>query len=172
MAFYSGSTGTIQFKKRSNTDYQDNSANNLKVTQWTLTTSAQLLDVTTLGDYDKNSVYGLRTHTGTLRLLYYTDQDFSTPQKNSAAWFVDALTKPSTIENKANSDFANDSTPDSLPVKLKLYLKGAVGTAYTQQDSIEFDANLTSVNYASTVGEVTSVDVAFEATGRIERSTL
>ena len=80
MAFYSGSTGTIQFKKRSNTDYQDNSANNLRVSQWTMNSSAQLLDVTTLGHYDKNSVYGLRTHTGTLRLLYYTDQDFSTPQ--------------------------------------------------------------------------------------------
>jgi hypothetical protein len=172
MAFYSGSTGTIQFKKRSNSDYQNNSTLNLKVTEWTMNSSAQLLDVTTLGDYDKNSVYGLRTHTGTLRLLYYTDQDFSTPAKNAAAWFIDALSKPGTIENKANSDFASDSSPDSLPIRLKLYLKGDTGTSYTSQDSIEFDANITSVGYASTVGDVTSVQVQFETTGRIIRSAL
>lgn len=172
MGFYTGSTGTIQFKKRSNTNYQVNSDNNLRIVQWTMNSSAQMLDVTTLGDYDKNSVYGLRTHTGTLRLLYYTDQDFSKPQENAAAWFIGALSKPGTIENSANSDFANDTTADSLPVKLKLYLKGAVGTNYASQDSIEFDANITSVGYSSTVGEVTSVQVQFEATGRIERSSL
>ena len=48
-----------------------------KITNWTLTTTAQLLDTTTLGDYDKTSIYGLRTHTGTLRLLYYTQPGFS-----------------------------------------------------------------------------------------------
>ena len=172
MGFYTGSTGTIQFKKRSNTNYQVNSDNNLRIVQWTMNSSAQMLDVTTLGDYDKNSVYGLRTHTGTLRLLYYTDQYFSKPAENSAAWFINALMRASSVANSAGSDFAGDKTKDSYPVRLKLYLKGAVDSTAAQQDAIEFDANLTSVGYASTVGEVTSVQVQFEASGQIAVASL
>lgn len=181
MGYYSGNTGTLQFKKFQATDYQDNDAVNLRVTQWTMNSSAQLLDTTTLGEYDKNSVYGLRTHTGTLRLLYYTDGDYSTPATNAAAYFIDALAKPKYIQNRANSDFAGDVddngvvTPDSYAVRLKLYLKGPLSNdrdESVRQDAITFDANLTSVGYASTVGEVTSVQVQFEAFGRIDISNL
>ena len=172
MAFYTGSTGTIQFKKFLNEKFQDNSTNNLKITQWTMNTSAQLLDTTTLGLYDKHSVYGLRTHTGTLRLLYYTDQEFSTPQKNAASWFIGAITRPRFHQNKANSDFASDTTPDSYAVRLRLYLKEQSLTNSALQDAITFDANLTSVGYASTVNEVTTVDVQFEAFGRIDIMSL
>ena len=172
MAFYTGSTGTIRFKKFLNANMQDNSVNNLKITQWTLNTSAQLLDTTTLGDYDKTSVYGIRTHTGSLRLLYYTDQEFSTPQKNAASWFVGALTRPRFHQNRAGSDFANDETPDSYAVRLQLFLKQQSLTDNALQDTISFDANLTSIGYASTVNEVTSVDVQFEAFGRIDKMNL
>lgn len=172
MAFYSGNTGTIQFKKQGATDFKDNAAVNLRVTKWTINSSARLLDVTTLGDYDKSSVYGLRTHTGTLDLLYYTEDDFSTPAKNSAAWFINALMRADTVANAANSDFANDTTKDSYPVRLKLYLKGAVANTAAQQDAVEFDANLTSVGFASTVGEITRVQVQFEASGQIAVASL
>lgn len=172
MAFYSGNTGTLQFKKFLNTNFQDNSVNNLKVTQWTMNTSAQLLDTTTLGVYDKSSVYGIRTHTGSLRLLYYTDQDFSTPQKNAASWFIGALTRPRYHQNRANSDFANDTTEDSYAVRLRLYLKQTSLTETSQMDAITFDANLTSIGYASTVNEVTTVDVQFEAFGRVDLLSL
>ena len=175
MSYYSGNTGTLQFKKFLDENYKDNAAVNLRVTQWTMNSSAQLLDVTTLGDYDKSSVYGLRTHTGTLQLLYYTDQDYSTPATNAAAYFVDALAKPKFIQNSANSDFAGDTTPDSYAVRLKLYLKGPLSTDSSEsirQDAITFDANLTSVGYASTVGEITSVQVQFEVFGRIDLCNL
>ena len=78
MGFYSGSQGSILFGRResiapNDTDTGEWIRTDTKITNWTLNTSAQLLDTTTLGDYDKSSVYGLRTHTGTLRLLYYTE---------------------------------------------------------------------------------------------------
>ena len=172
MSFYSGNTGTIEFKKQGQSAFKDNAALNLRVTNWTMNSSAQLLDTTTLGDYDKSSTYGLRTHTGTLRLLYYTDQYFSKPAENSAAWFINALMRASSVANSAGSDFAGDKTKDSYPVRLKLYLKGAVDSTAAQQDAIEFDANLTSVGYASAVGEITSVQVQFEASGQIAVASL
>ena len=92
MGFYTGSTGTIQFKKR-NIDYQDNSANNLRIVQWTMNSSAQLLDVTTLGDYDKNSVYGLRTYTGTPGCCTTPTKISLRRRGTAAAWFIGALSK-------------------------------------------------------------------------------
>jgi len=175
MGFYSGNTGTIQFKRfeRENTG-GFRGTNKLKITQWTMNSSAQLLDTTCLSEYDKNSVYGIRTHTGSLRLLYYTPDDYSTPVTNDASWFIGAMTRPRFMQN-AGGDFVNDNSSDSWQVRLKLYLKGPAtvqGDYAGVQDSITFDANLTSVGYASTVNEVTSVDVQFEAFGRIDITNL
>lgn len=161
MGFYSGNSGSIQF---GNANTVDTSADpetgwrntDTKITNWTLSTSAQLLDTTTLGDYDKTSVYGLRTTSGTLKLFYYAavGSTNSTPSNNSGSWFTHALGRA-----------ANESDP-SLPVKLRLYIddqnmKGNLN----QRDYIELDANLTSVSYGSNVGELVSVDVSFEANG-------
>ena len=175
MGYYSGNTGLMQFKRYKEEDtgiYRG--TGKLRITQWTMNTTAQLLDTTCLSDYDKNSVYGLRTHTGSLRLLYYTPDDYSTPVTNDASWFIGALTKPRYMQN-AGGDFADDRTPEAWQVRLKLYLKGPatiVGDYSGVQDSITFDANLTSVGYASTVGEISSVQVQFEAFGRIDITNL
>ena len=175
MGFYSGNTGTIQFKRFEQEDTEGyRGTGKLKITQWTMNTSAQLLDTTCLSEYDKNSVYGIRTHTGSLRLLYYTPDDYSTPVTNDASWFIGALTKPRFMQN-AGGDFADDRSPEAWQVRLKLYIKGpptVQGDYSGFQDSITFDANLTSVGYASTVNEVTSVDVQFEAIGRIDITNL
>ena len=78
MGFYSGNSGNIQFGSAGGVDTDANPETGwkdspTKITNWTLSTSAQLLDTTTLGDYDKTSVYGLRTTSGTLKLFYYTN---------------------------------------------------------------------------------------------------
>ena len=71
--FYSGSSGGIKFGKAGVVDGKANNeegtgwkALDTRVTNWTLNVTAQLLDTTTLGDYDKSSVYGLRTTTGSV----------------------------------------------------------------------------------------------------------
>ncbi|ADD94715.1 hypothetical protein [uncultured phage MedDCM-OCT-S09-C28] len=74
MGFYSGNSGNIQFGNADNVDTTVDPETGwkntpTKITNWTLSTSAQLLDTTTLGDYDKTSVYGLRTTSGTLKLF-------------------------------------------------------------------------------------------------------
>lgn len=167
MGYYTGSQGSIQFGRSDvvNTDPDPNqsaetgwSTTDAKISNWTLSTSSQLLDTTTLGVLDKTSVYGLRTTSGTLRLFYYSSQTpNSSPSFNSASYFIAALARDS-------------DAPDmnSIRMHLRLYIDA---NNYSGQlalrDYIELDANLTSVSYGSNVGELVSVDISFEADGPI-----
>jgi hypothetical protein len=169
MGFYSGNSGSIQFGDAASVKTDVNpekgwTTSPTKITNWTLSTSAQLLDTTTLGDYDKSSVYGLRTTSGTLKLFYYispsTFQSYS--KYNSASWFTHALARSQ-----------NASSEESLEVRLRLYIddKNMQGKL-EHREYVELDANLTSVSYGSNVGELVSVDVSFEANGPIIRDRL
>ena len=174
MSYLSGSQGAIQFGNPTavNTNFPGSGwrQTDVRVTNWTMNSSAQLLDTTTLGDYDKHSVYGLRTHTGTLRLLYYnTATSSSTPDNNAASWFINALTRAS--DEAQYSAFQQPSGAieiECVPVELRLYLNEL--NQGTNADYIQFDANLTSVSYGSNVGELVAVDATFEASGRIFKS--
>lgn len=176
MGFYSGNSGSIQFGKWDGDpdaeDFRDELP--IKITSWTMNSSVNLLETTTLSMWDKSSEYGIRTHTGTLSLLYYSDGDpqESTPGNNAASWLVGALTVAET--NKAPmprylyTDMGEwERSNSSIPVRLRLYLR-RVSDQY--RDFVDFNANLTSVSYASTVNEVSKVEVAFEANGQLRRN--
>ena len=177
MGFLSGSNGSILFARSE--EFSEDSEGvgpwvdtDTRVTNWTLSSSAQLLDTTTLGVYDKSSVYGLRTHTGTLRLLYYTEPgsvNIASPKTNSASWFINALIR-ARLEYDANFLPTNEIKEESIKVRLRLYLQkdgiAAINPDRTH-DWIDLDANLTSVSFGSNVGELVAVDATFEATGRI-----
>jgi hypothetical protein len=170
MGFYSGNSGSIQFAKTDTTP--SFKTVEVKITNWTFNASVNLLDTTTLSMWDKSSEYGLRTSTGTLSLLYYNDT--STAQEsnagnNAASWFLGALTNSVTSKNPMSDDYYSDAgewelSKSSLPVRLRLYAR-KVNDTY--KDYIEFDANLTSVSTGVNVGEITKVEVSFEATGQI-----
>ena len=173
MGFYSGNSGKIQFAKQpaGNADPSWKDDLPIRITQWTMNSSVQLLDTTTLGDWDKTSEYGLRTHAGTLKMFYYSDENQSSPINSAASWFIGALTMAATQGGRGDQGLT--AFPDSgdylqsksaIPLRLKLYLRSAGSSS---QDFVSFNARLTSVGYASTVNEVTSVDVQFEATGQI-----
>lgn len=172
MSFYTGNSGSIQFANVNQVSGAETGWRDLpvKVTEWTMNSSAQLLDTTTLGDWDKRSEYGLRTHTGSLKLLYYTDDaSQSSPLNNAASWFIGALTMASTQGGAGalgqypnQGDFKNSNS--SVPVRLRLFLR-SIST--TTRDFVDLDARLTSVSYGSVVNEITSVDVNFEASGQI-----
>lgn len=178
MGFLSGSAGDIRFGKSDLSGDLTEEGDfrpfeNTKVTSWTLSTTAQLLDTTTLGDYDKRSVYGLRTTSGTLRLLYYTQPGSSqngSPATNSASWFINALARGAS-EQDASSLPASTIIEESIPVRLRLYLqKYGIASPESTHDFVDLDANLTNVSYSSVVGELAAVDVSFEAVGQIVRS--
>lgn len=164
MGYLSGSTGKILFARADTALTDDGEAGWIetptRVQKWSLNTTAALLDATSLGDYDKKTVYGLRTTTGTLKLFYYTEEIQSTPKSNSASWFFNALCRADTTGGDASLP-AYTNTKESLQVRLRLYL---MDTSTTVSDFIDLDANLTSVSIGSSVGEIVSVDVGFQAT--------
>jgi len=175
MGFYSGNSGSLQFGKwdgdPSSDDYIDV---DVKITSWTFNTSVNLLDTTTLSMWDKSSEYGLRTSTGTLTLLYYNDTPTaqeSTPGNNAGSWFLGALCNSELQKNPMGDYYYADQgewkrSNSSIPVRLRLYAR-KVTNQY--RDYIDCAANLTSVSTSVTVGEITKVEVSFEATGQVRR---
>ena len=183
MTYYSGNSGKIKFV-RSDTELTDNGETGWKsietrIQNWTLNTSANLLDSTHLGCWDKKSEYGLRTTTGNFRVFYYIDDKDSTvnntqsqPKNNAGSWFINALLRAATSAGEADlppyPDISNylDSNR-SLTVRLRLYLREP---STNVRDFFDFDANLTSISVGMAVNELTMVDVNYEATGQIRRS--
>lgn len=176
--FYSGNSGGIKFGAAA---VVDNSANSeigtgwvenvdVKITNWTVNTTAALLDTTTLGVYDKSSVYGIRTTTGTLRLFYYVNASEnyaqSNPSNNAASWFISALLRAETVSSQDAILPPNPISEESIPVLLRLYIddKKVPGRA---RDFVDLEANITSVSWGSAVNELVALDVAFEATGQV-----
>ena len=127
---------------------------------WTLNTTANLLDTTSLGDYDKKSIYGIRTTSGTMRLFYYTDEAQSDPGNNSASWFFNALCRAD-LNSGESALGPYTERKESIEVRLRLFL---METSTTVRDFLDLDVNLTSVSIGSAVNEVVAVDVAFEGT--------
>ena len=173
--FYSGSSGGIKFGKAGVVDGKANNeegtgwkALDTRVTNWTLNVTAQLLDTTTLGDYDKSSVYGLRTTTGSVRVFYYTDTnqaDNATPKNNAASWFISALMRAEQKNQEDGELPANPIADESITCYLRLYIDDKSGNKV--KDYIDLNANITSASWGSTVGELVAVDLSFEATGQV-----
>jgi len=177
MSYYSGNSGLIEFGRsvgdKDSDEFKDDVP--IKITQWTLNSSVTLLDTTTLSDWDKSSDYGIRTTTGTLTLLYYSDggnAQESVPANNAASWFFGALARGETSKSSGiNTDWYKDigeweRSNSPIPVRLRLYLRRV---SDTYRDYVDMRANLTSVSTASTVNEITKVEVAFEADGMLNR---
>ena len=182
MSYYSGNSGLIEFGRSTGAkdanEFKDYDF--IKITQWTLNSTVNLLDTTTLSDWDKSSDYGIRTTTGTLTLLYYSDDSKSIPQEsdpanNAASWFFGALARGLTSKtNGINTDWYKDvgeweRSKSAIPVRLRLYLR-RVSDQY--RDFVDMRANLTSVSTASTVNEISKVEVAFEADGMLNRMAI
>lgn len=183
MTYYSGNTGKIKFV-RSDVVLSDNGETGWKdvetrIQNWTLNTSVNLLDATHLGCWDKKSEYGLRTTTGNFRVFYYIDDADSTvnntqsqPKNNAGSWFISALLRAATSAGEGDLPAYSDQgsfadSNRSLTVRLRLYLRE---TSTNVRDFFDFDANLTSISVGMNVGELTMVDVNYEATGQIRRN--
>lgn len=121
-----------------------------KVQNWSFSQSMGTLDTTGLGDTDRTLEPGLRSYSGSCRLFYYTSAAGGTSNLNG---ILTAAVK-------------TDSTV-STAVTLKLRLtEGAPGVlSNTNARDIEFSAFITSVSMSSSVGEVFSADISWEATG-------
>lgn len=195
MSFYSGTGGKVLFNSWNQAwdsdgdgdgDYrpgdvvqEDNLVEAAKVLSWSINHSSSLLDTTTLGEWDKNNFYGVRTTTGNIDFFYFnkvtsgvTEQDQSSPANNDASRFIAYLNRPI---NQQSANVLGGSTnprrePESIPVHLRLFLRETV--AGSIRDFISFNARLSSVSYGIAVDDIVKVSASFEAYGRINWSNL
>lgn len=122
----------------------------IKVTNWSLTGSLEVLETTTLGDDQRTYVPGVQEFSGTATLLYYNDGT----GRNDAAT---ALKKVLQI--------AGVTSVDTVDIQLRL-VEGS-----TNHD-IRLTAYITSATYGASVGEVSSAQISFQGTGALTEASI
>lgn len=140
MAFYSGQNGRLQIEGE----------NAAKVRNWSIQSSAQSLETTTLGDNDRSSTYGVRSMSGNCELFYYAADPTDT-STNSASVLLNKLIKASSTGQATNSE----------GVQLKFIIDD--GTATTKY--LEAICMITSASMQMAVGEILSAQISFEVVG-------
>lgn len=122
----------------------------IKVTSWQLSGSLEMLETTSLGESQRTYAPGVQEFNGSATLLYYNDGT----GRNDAAT---ALKKVLRV--------AGVSETDTVTMRLRL----AEGT--TNHDVL-FTAYITSVSFGASVGEISSAQISFQATGALSEVTL
>ena len=146
MGYYSGQDGFLEVDEQ----------NVATVTSWSFTASQETLDVTTLGDHDRNLVGGVRSISGSASISWYSDST-NAAENTQAATLLGKLVKT-----------GDDATGGSNTVAITLGIKNHAAV----QKEIKMTVVLTSIAMTSSQGEVFSADVSFEATGAPSTFTL
>jgi hypothetical protein len=127
-----------------------NGVDQIKVTSWALTGSVDVLETTGLGESQRSYTPNLQEFSGTATLLYYRDE----AGRNDAAT---ALRKVLKTEGVTEADVVT--------------LNFRLVNGNTNSD-VTFNAYITSVSYGASVGEVSSAQITFQATGALTGVTL
>jgi|TARA_R100001082_G_scaffold66709_1_gene37692 hypothetical protein len=141
VAFYSGQDGQLLI----------DGAKAAKVQSFSFSSSQAVLETTSLEDTDRTLIAGVRSYSGSARLFYY---------QASAGSGGDVTTLINKCI-KAGSGAGDGTAADSSSVTLKLKIDdGSANGRF-----ITFSAFITSLSMNSSVGEVLSADISFEANG-------
>ena len=122
----------------------------IKVTSWQLTGSLEMLETTSLGASQRTYVPGVQEFNGSASLLYYNDGT----DRNDAATALKKVLRISGV-----------SDADTVSLRLRL-VEGAVN------HDVLLTAYITSVTYGASVGEVSSAQISFQATGALGEVTI
>ena len=122
----------------------------VKVTNWSLTGSLEMLETTSLGDNQRTYCPGLQEFSGSATLLYYNDD----AGRNDAST---ALRKVLRVDGVSQGD--------TVDMRLRL-LEGS-----TNRD-VRLTAYITSVSFGASVGEVSSAEINFQGTGALTAVTV
>ena len=122
----------------------------IKVTNWNLSGSLEMLETTTLGDSQRNYAPGVQEFNGSATLLYYKDDD----GRNDAATALKKVVR-----------VAGVTSSDAVTLRLRLV------DGNTNSD-VELTAYITSVAFGASVGEVSSAQINFQATGALTAVTI
>ena len=122
----------------------------IKVTNWSLTGNLEMLETTSLGDNQRSYCPGVQDFSGSATLLYYNDG----AGRNDAAL---ALRKVLRIDGVSEGD--------TVDMRLRL-VEGS-----TNHD-VRLATYITSVSFGASVGEVSSAQINFQATGALTEVTV
>jgi hypothetical protein len=122
----------------------------IKVSNWTLTGSLEVLETTTLGESQRSYVPGVQEFSGSATLLYYKDD----AGRNDAATALKRVLR-----------VAGVSSSDTVTMRLRL------ADGNTNSD-VQLTAYITSVSFGASVGEVSSAQISFQATGALTAVTI
>jgi len=163
MPYYSGQHGRMRYTvQEGNSPAQRASAT---VKNWSFTTSLATLDTTNLGDTDRTTTAGIRSHKGNCQIFYYTD-DPATKANNSASDLINSLIKRVT---NTSATGAPGVAAESAVVRFEFALMD--GSATTGR-IIAFNARITGASMTMAVGEVFGANLSWEATGAPVEMTL
>ena len=122
----------------------------IKVTNWTLTGSLEMLETTSLGESQRTYTPGIQEFKGSATLLYYNDGT----GRNDAAVALKKVLRISGV-----------SDGDTVDMRLRL-VEGS-----TNHD-VRLTTYITSVTFGASVGEVSSAQINFQATGALSEVTI
>jgi hypothetical protein len=122
----------------------------VKVTNWTLSGSLEMLETTSLGESQRSYAPGVQEFNGSATLLYYKD----------AAGRNDAGTA---LRKIIKTDGVSDG--DTVTIRLRLV------DGDTTSD-IALTSYITSVSIGASVGEISSAQISFQATGALQAVTI
>lgn len=122
----------------------------IKVTNWTLTGSLEVLETTSLGESQRTYAPGVQEFNGSATILYYNN---GTGRNDAATALRKVLRTGSVADN------------DTVNMRLR-FVEGN-----TNHD-VQLTAYITSVSYGASVGEVSSAQISFQATGALAEVTL
>lgn len=122
----------------------------LKVTNWSLSGSLEMLETTTLGDSQRTYTPGVQEFNGSATLLYYNDGT----GRNDAATALKKVIK-----------IAGVSATDTVTLILR-FVEGN-----TNHD-VQLTAYITSVSFGASVGEVSRAEISFQGTGALTAVTI
>lgn len=136
MAFSTGRSGSLKL----------GSDKVLKIRDWSLESTVELLSTTSLSDFANTFTPGLKGATGSATVMYYRKETTDT-----GIDFQKLLSESGILTN------GEISTSDRVTLTLSATDKA--------KDSIEFKAYITSSSIAVSTGEVTSVTINFTMDG-------
>jgi hypothetical protein len=122
----------------------------IKVTNWQLTGSLEMLETTSLGESQRTYTPGVQEFNGSATILYYNDGT----GRNDAATALKKVLK-----------IAGVSDGDTVDFRFRL-VEG------NSNHDVRLTGYITSVSFGASVGEVSSAQISFQATGALSEVTL
>lgn len=156
MAFYTGRTGALYLTSvGSGAVTPASSEQALKLRDWSLETTLELLETTTVDTAVKSYTPGAVSSTGSATVLYYRREGtLSTEPGVQFDQFLGKLMKTSSA-----------GVTESDRVGIVLRVGTAAGVGADIKDDIAFNAYITSASMQVSTGELTSVAIQFTVDG-------